>query len=125
MISLLWIGFVLQYTDPMRKILLIMAVSAAALLAQAPPNFKNLQVLKPTDIRSGMGAAVQGLGVQCSECHVQGDNSLDDKPAKVIARKMFAMTAEINSKFPDGKAHVSCYTCHRGEKSPAMAPPAK
>jgi hypothetical protein len=35
------------------------------------------------------------------------------------------MVDDINSKFPDGKAHVSCYTCHRGAIEPAMiAPPA-
>jgi hypothetical protein len=38
---------------------------------------------------------------------------------KLIARKMFAMTQEINNRFPDGKAHVSCYTCQRGQKSPS------
>jgi hypothetical protein len=42
---------------------------------------------------------------------------------KLIARKMFAMTQEINNRFPDGKAHVSCYTCQRGQKEPLMAPP--
>jgi hypothetical protein len=107
----------------MRNILLLSAAFALMLSAQgnAP---KNLQVLKPADIRASMGAATAGLGVTCVECHVAGDNSLDDKPAKLVARKMFAMTAEINSKFPDGKAHVSCYTCHRGQKEPLMAAPA-
>jgi hypothetical protein len=37
---------------------------------------------------------------------------------------MMRMAADINTKFPDGKAHVSCYTCHRGATTPAMAPPA-
>lgn len=104
----------------MRKVLLVLAASAVALLAQAPPAFKNLQVLKPTDIRKGMGDAVAGLGVQCTECHVQGDNGSDDKPSKVIARKMFDMTNKINAGFPDGKEHVNCYTCHRGQKQPLL-----
>ena len=42
---------------------------------------------------------------------------------KEIARRMITMVGEINAKFPDGKMHVSCYTCHRGETEPKMAPP--
>jgi hypothetical protein len=34
------------------------------------------------------------------------------------------MVGDINSKFPDGKAHVSCFTCHRGAEEPLMTPPA-
>jgi len=33
------------------------------------------------------------------------------------------MSHEINAKFPDGKMHVTCYTCHRGATEPASAPP--
>jgi hypothetical protein len=29
---------------------------------------------------------------------------------------------EINARFPDRKQHVTCYTCHRGSTTPAMAP---
>ena len=113
---------------PMRLLILAFSLCGIALLAQdapkpAAPAFKNLKVLKPADIRAAMGMATSGLGVQCSECHVQGDNSLDDKPAKVTARMMFQMTQEINAKFPDGKMHVSCYSCHRGQKEPLMAAP--
>ena len=60
----------------------------------------------------------------CSYCHVQGDFASDDNPKKNIARAMIRMATEINAKFPDGKAHVSCYTCHRGAEEPIMAPPA-
>lgn len=110
----------------MRKIFFVLAsaIFAAAVFAQAPGGGpKNLQVLKPAEVRASMGMATVGLGVKCTECHVE-DRSSDEKPEKLMARKMFAMTAEINAKFPDGKAHVSCYTCHRGEKEPLMAPPA-
>jgi Photosynthetic reaction centre cytochrome C subunit len=31
---------------------------------------------------------------------------------------------EINAKFPDGKVHVACYTCHRGKTIPEMVPSA-
>lgn len=51
-------------------------------------------------------------------CHVQGDNASDENPHKVIARHMIAMTKELNAKFPDGKVHITCYTCHRGQHEP-------
>jgi hypothetical protein len=41
-----------------------------------------------------------------------------------MARMMISMAKDINSKFPDGKDHVSCFTCHRGSTAPLMAPPA-
>ena len=41
------------------------------------------------------------------------------KPTKLMARMMFEMVKDINSKFPDGKAHVTCYTCHRGADNAA------
>src|ERR1039457_6360505 len=65
-----------------------------------PPEPKNLKVLKVT----------KGLGVKCEHCHVQGNFASDDNPKKEIARHMISMAMEINSQFPDGKMHVSCYT---------------
>jgi hypothetical protein len=108
----------------MRKFLFAFAAFALILSAQQGGGPKNLQVLKPADVRAAMGDATKGLGVTCAECHTAPDMSTDDKPAKLVARKMFAMTADINSKFPDGKVHVTCYTCHRGQKEPLTAPPA-
>ena len=68
--------------------------------------------------------AAMGLGVQCDFCHNTAAYDSDEKRQKVVARAMFGMVKDINSKFPDGKAHVTCYTCHRGLTSePAMAPP--
>jgi hypothetical protein len=87
-----------------------------------PP--KNLQVLTVDDLRGGiMRKFTVALGGNCQMCHVQGDNASDENPHKVIARHMITMTKEINAKFPDGKEHVTCYTCHRGTHEPAMAPP--
>lgn len=88
----------------------------------APP--KNLKVL-PADANliPTMRAAAAGLGVMCGFCHV-ADRSSDEKPEKLTARMMFQMVNDINSKFPDGKAHVTCYTCHRGAEMPLTAPPA-
>jgi hypothetical protein len=35
---------------------------------------------------------------------------------------MITMTRAINGTFPDGQPHVTCYTCHRGNLKPPMAP---
>lgn len=98
------------------------------LLADAPQQgaHKNLKVLpQDTDIRATMGAFRTALGQQCTFCHVQGDFASDANPKKEIARHMIQMVNDINAKFPDGKVHVSCYTCHRGANIPLTAPPAQ
>jgi uncharacterized protein len=88
----------------------------------APP--KNLQILKDAAaIRPTMASFTAGLGVHCTFCHVQ-DRSSDENPHKLTARKMMLMVNEINGKFPDGKAHVTCFTCHRAENIPQTSAPA-
>jgi Photosynthetic reaction centre cytochrome C subunit len=118
-----------RYDDPMRLIVssvfclaAILAVTAAPLPQGREP--KNLKVLKPDEVRASMGEARQGLGVECSYCHIRGDFASDENPKKLIARRMFGMTHDINASFPDGKVHVTCYTCHRGAAEPLTAPPA-
>jgi photosynthetic reaction center cytochrome c subunit len=92
-----------------------------------PPPLKNIQILtgEPREqVIMTMRAFTVALGVQCVYCHVQGDFPSDDNPKKGTARMMLTMAREINSKFPDGQRHVSCYTCHRGATTPALEPPA-
>lgn len=91
-----------------------------------PPEPKNLKVLKipPSELIPTMRAYSAALGVQCGFCHVQGNFASDEKPTKETARMMITMAQDINSKFPDAKVHVSCYTCHRGEAEPKTAAPA-
>jgi hypothetical protein len=92
-----------------------------------PPTPKNLKVLtgeSGEQVIMTMRAFRTALGVQCTFCHVQGDFASDDNPKKETARMMLLMARDINSKFPDGKRHVSCYTCHRGATEPATEPPA-
>jgi photosynthetic reaction center cytochrome c subunit len=87
---------------------------------------KNMKVLTQTgdDLRRIMQGFNRALGAEnCQFCHVQGDFASDDKPQKVMARMMISMARDINSKFPDGKQHVTCYTCHRGSNAPATEPP--
>jgi hypothetical protein len=111
------------------RILLTLLV-ALPLLAQAQPKGgarpapKNLQLIKPEEIREMMHSFTVALGGKCDMCHVKGDYASDENEHKVIARKMIVMTREINAKFPDGKTHVTCFTCHRGDHEPKMAPDA-
>jgi photosynthetic reaction center cytochrome c subunit len=89
-----------------------------------PKNLKILTGDTPDQLRTTMRAFTAALGVQCAFCHVQGDFASDDNPKKETARMMLTMARDIKSKFPDGKRHVSCYTCHRGATEPATEPPA-
>jgi len=88
---------------------------------------KNLKVLTPDDIKSGiMGKYAAALGQRCNFCHVQGDFSSDEKPEKVMARMMIVMAKDINAKIAaqnkeTGKEFVTCYTCHRGKTEPDTA----
>jgi hypothetical protein len=90
-----------------------------------PP--KNLKVLTPENYMDNMRSFVPALGLAdkggCNFCH-EMDRSSDAKQEKVMARMMIMMVNDINSKFPDGKVHVACFTCHRGSTEPLMAPPA-
>jgi hypothetical protein len=105
-------------------------LSAAALAQEHPegpahemPAPKNLKILKAENLMRVMQAFQTALGVKCDFCHMKGDFSSDDNPHKQTAREMLLMAHEINAKFPDGKMHVTCYTCHRGATEPATAPP--
>jgi len=89
-----------------------------------PPTPKNLKLLPADGLMDTMRAFRVGLGVQCDTCHLRGDFASDEKPEKETARMMIVMTREINAKFPDGKQHVTCFTCHRGSEHPKIAPDA-
>lgn len=100
--------------------------------ADAPPSHapggnhpapKNLKILKPEEVMGAMHTFRVSLGVQCTFCHVQGNFAADEKPEKEMARTMLTMVRDINSKYLDGKAQVSCYTCHRGATEPVTALP--
>jgi photosynthetic reaction center cytochrome c subunit len=90
-----------------------------------PP--KNLKILTPENYMDNMRSFVPALGLAdkggCNFCH-EMDRSSDAKQEKVMARMMIGMVNDINGKFPDGKVHVTCFTCHRGSTEPLTAPPA-
>jgi len=133
----------------MRSLVLFFLISSLTLFAQegrggrggAAPPPKNLKVL-PADINimKTMGEIRAALGVQCNYCHgaadagrggagrgpgAQVDFASDENPHKLVARNMMHMMEDINARFPDGKAHVTCYTCHHGESTPKLEPPAE
>jgi hypothetical protein len=129
-VSILMFAFVGAHTIP--------GVSWPDPPAQATPSkkaseqFKNIQVLKdlPADqLYPTMHFMADSLGVQCVDCHVgvpgQVDGEKDDKQMKRTARKMLAMTMEINKANFDGQdanPRVTCYTCHRGSRQPLSKP---
>jgi hypothetical protein len=119
----------------MRQLLFVFTLFAVAMFGQEAPAGggrgrgpqqppKNLKVLNAENLMPNMRAAVAGTGLMCNDCHVATDRSSDEKQEKLTARMMFQMVNDLNAKFPDGKAHVTCYTCHRGQKEPLTAPPA-
>jgi len=85
---------------------------------------KNLKVLTPENLMAQMQTFPAALGLEnqggCNYCH-EADRSLDTKPAKVKARQMIELVAEINAKFGDGNVHVTCWTCHLGSTMPEIA----
>ena len=92
--------------------------------------FKNIQVLKgiPEDEFMGtMGIFASALGKNCSECHGEesgGNWALyaTDTPLKQRARQMVVMMRQINTTNFGGRQVVTCYSCHRGMKSPKVTP---
>jgi photosynthetic reaction center cytochrome c subunit len=121
----------------------VVSVGSFVLVAQAPPGGggkgggkgkaprENLKVL-PDDANlvPTMQMFVAALGLAdkggCNYCHdpAQGASKASDaNPKKLTARMMISMAKDINSKFPDGKEHVTCYTCHRGSTAPLTAAP--
>jgi photosynthetic reaction center cytochrome c subunit len=117
----------------MRFLVTVLFAAAIAVSAQDAPKqgggrgqqqpHKNLKILKDDQVRPVMGAMKDALGQKCDFCHVQGDFASDENPKKAIALQMIALVNDVNAKFPDGKVHVSCYTCHRGKNMPDMTPP--
>lgn len=88
----------------------------------APTNLKVLP--QGVNIIPVMNTIRLSLGVRCDFCHTLPNYASDDNPHKATARMMITMVNEINAKFPDGKEHVTCYTCHRGSNKPETMVPA-
>jgi len=92
--------------------------------------FKNIQVLKgiPVDEFMGtMGVFTTSLSLCCGNCHTGAGTSNpkweDDPPRKKVARNMIKMVQMINETNFGGRQVVTCWTCHRGQLSPAVTTP--
>ena len=88
-----------------------------------PSNIKVLKIQNRVEIQPIMRTCTAGLGVECAFCHAGRNFASDDNPKKEVARHMIEMVDHINAGFPDGKVHVTCYTCHRGEQEPRPEAP--
>lgn len=105
-----------------------------------PERIANAKVLRADigaeRLRQTMVGFSRALGVRCTHCHVGSegaplasfDFASDANPHKDIARGMMRMTARINGELLPAvkgveEAKVTCFTCHRGTKAPALAPP--
>jgi hypothetical protein len=117
---------------------LFMIAGIAATKPPEAPKYKNLKILPKNiskeDLDKVMDHFKAALGVKCSFCHAPSkdtaqkwpDFASDEKPEKLIARKMMKMTSKINKKFfADNKNEqgvavpaVECMTCHRGSPHP-------
>jgi hypothetical protein len=107
-------------------VLLATAIPHGGLLGDPPAGstFKNIQVLKhlrSSEVRPAMGSVAAALGVSCEYCHTNPWES-DVKPKKAIARKMMAMTMDLNRTYYAGKNIINCGTCHNGHPIPIAAP---
>jgi Photosynthetic reaction centre cytochrome C subunit len=106
--------------------------------AQAPtptvvdsPSVRVLTGLLAPQFQEEMNFITQALGANCNTCHVRGNFASEEKPEKLIARRMLEMTKGLNQQFfPDHKpkdgesvlGRVTCYTCHQGEQKPKSPP---
>ncbi len=87
--------------------------------------FKNIQVLKgvPSDqLIPAMEFISSSLGVECSFCHVEGHFEKDEKKPKQTAREMMKMMFALNENSFEGHREVTCYSCHRGARTPVGIP---
>ncbi len=120
-----------DFTTPVQLSPLLFPAISASQEKTVEQTQKNIQVLKglpASQLYIVMNFMRASLGVSCAHCHVNsgGDKwewEKDDKPAKQTARQMIRMVMEINKQHFDGLHAVSCYTCHRGDTEPAIAPP--
>jgi photosynthetic reaction center cytochrome c subunit len=65
--------------------------------------------------------------MSCEDCHLASDATwenyaIDTSPRKVTARRMVQMMASINQASFGGRQVVTCYSCHRGSKTPKVTP---
>ena len=66
----------------------------------------------------------RALGVPCEHCHNPPQSKAAPKSTYLFAQRMMRMVEGLNTGKLKELGGVTCWTCHRGEKSPAKAPAA-
>ena len=92
--------------------------------------FKNVPALKgiPVDeFMDTMGMIAAALSMNCVDCHTKDsvdkwENFANDTPLKRRARGMIEMVNGINKANFGNRRMVTCYTCHRGDRTPKTEP---
>jgi hypothetical protein len=74
-----------------------------------------------------MGMIAAALSMNCVDCHTgdsleKWENFAKDTPLKRRARGMIEMVNGINKANFGGRKMVTCYTCHRGDRTPRVEP---
>ncbi len=90
----------------------------------AEQRFKNIQIFKglpAAQLDPTMAFIASSLGVKCSYCHLNQFDK-DDKPTKLVARRMIKMVFDLNKGSFNGERAISCFTCHRGNPTPVSVP---
>lgn len=87
--------------------------------------YQNVQVLGDLSVAEftrTMAAVTEWVSPDegCNYCHNPANLASDDIYTKVVSRRMFQMTRDINSNWTDHVAQtgVTCYTCHGGQPVP-------
>ena len=107
----------------------LIAVNSSRAQQQTPQQtaeqrYKNIQVFKglpAAQLEPTMAFIAGSLGVKCNHCHVNQFDK-DDKPTKLVARRMIRMVFDLNKGTFNGERAVSCFTCHRGSLTPVAVP---
>lgn len=94
-------------------------------------NLKVLNNVSEEQFNYTMAAITQWVAPEqgCNYCHNPADMASDEIYTKVVARRMFEMTRNINQNWNDHVAQtgVTCWTCHRGQAVPSehwtLSPP--
>lgn len=106
------------------------AQSAANRAPLAEDVFTNIRLLRglPIDQFMGtMGVFSAATGLNCSDCHVEESGAswaryADDNALKQTTRRMMQMVDGLNKANFGGRQVITCYTCHRGFRRPAVMP---
>jgi hypothetical protein len=103
-------------------VMIALAFLVSLPLAAEQMNVKELTGLNDFELVRAMQEMSAGLGVNCGFCHARKGEELDfasdEKREKKTAREMIALTKAANASTFNGRATISCYTCHRGKESP-------